>query len=164
MQILTFSIPSQMITEIKILTLRESKKEYNSCKDPENVTKFWRQQVTKAPWYDSEKEMLVVLLLDSKLNVRSFNLVSMGIVNQTMLHVREVFRPAIVASAVHIILAHNHPSGNPEPSPDDIRATKDLVKAGAILGIPLLDHVIVGEESPECPKGFASLKESGVLS
>jgi len=71
---------------------------------------------------------------------------------------REVFRPAaIIAGAAAIVLAHNHPSGNPEPSKDDIVASRRLQEAGDILGVPLLDHVIVGRRSRRHPSGLSSL-------
>jgi DNA repair protein RadC len=73
------------------------------------------------------------------------------------------FREAIACSAAHLILVHNHPSGDPKPSPDDIRTTHELVQAGRIVGIPILDHVIVGRSSKTNPSGFISLKESGLL-
>jgi DNA repair protein RadC len=108
-------------------------------------------------------EVLMALALDSKLRlVRRFE-ISRGLLNQTLVHAREVFREAIAVSAAHVVLAHNHPSGDPRPSPDDIRATRELSRAGELLGIPLVDHVIIGRPSVSNPQGYVSLKELGVL-
>jgi DNA repair protein RadC len=99
------------IQEIKVLTLRSVEIEYNTMSTPGALADFWRSQVTNCAWYDTEKEQLVVFCLDSKLRLKAFNLVSMGLANQTLLHAREVYRPVIVAAAAHAILLHNHPSG-----------------------------------------------------
>ena len=82
-------------------------------------------------------------------------LISRGTLNASLVHPREVFRPAILASAAAIILVHNHPSGDPEPSDEDVSLTKRLVKAGEILGIEVLDHLVVAK------RGFVSLRARG---
>jgi len=83
--------------------------------------------------------------------------VSIGTLTMSLVHPREVFEPAIARSAAHIILAHNHPSGDPEPSHEDIRVTEQLQEAGKILGIAILDHVVVASA------GFKSMKSCGLL-
>jgi len=80
-----------------------------------------------------------------------------GSLNASIVHPREVFREAVKRSAASIICAHNHPSGNPAPSPEDIEVTKRLQEAGQIMGIELLDHVIIGDHQ------FISLKEKGYM-
>lgn len=112
----------------------------------------------------SSVEVLYGLALDSKLRLIRAYEISSGLLNQTLVHAREAYREAIAASAAHLVIVHNHPSGDPKPSPDDIRATKELQQAGRIIGIPLLDHVILGKVSNSNPRGFISLKESGFLS
>lgn len=108
-------------------------------------------------------EVLYGIALDSKLRlIRCYEITS-GLLNQTLVHAREVFREAISASAAHIILVHNHPSGDPKPSPDDIQTTQDMIRASRLLGIPLLDHLILGRSSEENPKGYVSLKEMGIV-
>lgn len=92
----------------------------------------------------TDREGFVVIHLDSRHHVRSVELASIGSLNASIVHPREVFKAAILANASAIIVAHNHPSGDPEPSNEDIAITKRLGKAGEILGIDLLDHVIVG--------------------
>ena len=78
-----------------------------------------------------------------------------------LVHAREVFRTAILAAASAVILAHNHPSGDPAPSEADIKVTRDLIRAGQLLKIEVLDHVILGRPTPERAKDFSSLRELG---
>lgn len=106
---------------------------------------------------DAKKEHLKSLILSTKNQVLKIHTVSIGILDSSLVHPREVFRDAIVASAAAIIVAHNHPSGDPTPSAEDRRITQRLAEAGQILGIELLDHVILGDNQ------FVSLKERGVL-
>ena len=108
-------------------------------------------------------EVLFGLALDSKLRLLRCYEVSRGILNQTLVHPREVFREAIASSAGHLVLAHNHPSGDPTPSAEDMKATRDMVNAGRVLGIPLIDHVILGHPTSSNQRGYVSLKESGML-
>jgi DNA repair protein RadC len=91
--------------------------------------------------------------LDTKNRLLSWETVSLGTLSTSVVHPREVFKGAILANAASIILCHNHPSGDPKPSAEDIAITKRLAEAGKILGIDVLDHIIFGEE------GFVSLKE-----
>jgi DNA repair protein RadC len=92
-----------------------------------------------------ERENFFVLLLDGRHRVRARELVSVGTLNSSLVHPREVFRPAIRAAAAAIVCAHNHPSGDPTPSAEDIAVTKRLRQSGELLGIPLLDHVVIGD-------------------
>lgn len=104
-----------------------------------------------------DRENFVVLLLDTKNRVIGINTVSVGTLNSTIVHPREVFKPAILANANAIILGHNHPSGDTTPSQADIDITKNLVEAGKILNIEVLDHIIVGHDR------FTSLQEKNLL-
>lgn len=90
-----------------------------------------------------QREHFVVLLLNARHEVHSRETVSVGSLNASIVHPREVFRPAILAGAASIVLVHNHPSGDPEPSEEDLTITKRLVQVGDLLGIGVLDHVIV---------------------
>lgn len=99
------------------------------------------------------KEQFHVLLLNTANQIFRETLVSEGSLNASIVHPREVFRLAVIESAASIIVLHNHPSGNPEPSREDIEVTKQLVAAGSMLGIPVHDHVIIAGES------FSSLKQ-----
>jgi DNA repair protein RadC len=106
---------------------------------------------------DLKKEYLKSLLLDSKNRVMKINTVSIGILDSSLVHPREVFKDAIVASAASIIVAHNHPSGDPTPSIEDKRVTQRLYEAGQLLGIDLLDHVVIGDNR------WVSLKQIGAF-
>ena len=150
------------IAELKVVSLFETEKLY-TVDQPVVTSELFNEVIMQAPWFDKEKECLVVVLLDSKLHVKGWNLISIGLQNQTLIHSRECYRAAIVGAAAYIVLIHNHPSGNPSPSADDIRMTSQMKKAGELLGIPLLDHVIMGKVNRDCPKGYISLKEAGLV-
>ncbi len=94
---------------------------------------------------DARQETFTVILLDSKNRYLREETVALGSLNQSIVHPREVFRPAIQGVAASVILLHNHPSGDPSPSEEDVRVTERLVEAGKLLGIRVLDHIIVGD-------------------
>ncbi|MGD0016534.1 MAG: DNA repair protein RadC [Verrucomicrobiia bacterium] len=104
-----------------------------------------------------------VLLLNTKHALIKVSEVSRGSLNASIVEPREVFRDAIATSAAAVILAHNHPSGDPTPSAEDVSITKRLVKAGELLGISVLDHVIIGQRTKGRDRDFASLKELGLV-
>ena len=104
-----------------------------------------------------DREHLVLLTLDTKNCINSITTVSIGSLNTSIVHPREVFKTAIISNASSIILAHNHPSGDPTPSKEDINITDRIKESGKILGIDLLDHLIIGDDS------YISLKEKGIL-
>ena len=95
---------------------------------------------------DCDREMMVVLLLDSSLKLIGANIASIGVLNQTYAEPSQIFKPAILANANAVIIGHNHPSGDPTPSQPDREATARAQEAGKILGIKLLDHIIVAYE------------------
>ena len=98
------------------------------------------------PLFDGiDREKFVVLLLDAKHRPIGVNTVSVGSLTASIVSPREVFKPAIVGNAAALLLAHNHPSGDPAPSAEDIELTKRLRDAGELLGIRVLDHVILGD-------------------
>jgi len=99
-------------------------------------------------------ERFVALFLNGKHRIMGFTEVSRGTLTSSLVHPREVFAPALRELAAALIVAHNHPSGDPEPSFEDIEVTKRLSEAGKLLGVPLLDHIIVGEGG-----SFTSLRE-----
>lgn len=94
---------------------------------------------------DSAREHFVGVYLDSRHAVLGFHEVSVGTADQCLVHPREVFLPAVHLSAVAIVVAHNHPSGDPNPSPEDRALTERLKHAGELLGIEVLDHIVVGD-------------------
>lgn len=106
---------------------------------------------------ESKKEHFFVYYLDIKNTIIKKELISLGSLNASIVHPREVFEPAIRNLAAHIILAHNHPSGDPSPSEADIQITKKIVQAGKILDIEVLDHVVIASV------GFTSLKENKLI-
>lgn len=92
-----------------------------------------------------EREVFFVVLLDGRHRVKRVETVSVGTLTTSLVHPREVFLPAVREGAAAIVCAHNHPSGDPEPSADDLAVTRRLLRAARILGVPLLDHVVLGE-------------------
>jgi len=108
--------------------------------------------------FDGEvRERFVVFWLSSANIVTGFEIISEGNLNSSIVHPREVFRGAIVATCANIIIAHNHPSGNPEPSREDINITKKLVEAGKIIDVTVFDHIIFAEGK------YTSLIESRLI-
>jgi len=93
-----------------------------------------------------DKEHFIVIHLNTKNEVVSREIVSIGIMDACIVHPREIFRTAIMQNAQRIILAHNHPSGDPTPSEEDLRMTRKLIDVGDLLGIEVLDHIIVGKD------------------
>jgi DNA repair protein RadC len=94
---------------------------------------------------DEPSEVFAMLCMSTKQRVLAYHEVSRGTLDSTLVHPREVFRAAILANAATIVVCHNHPSGDPTPSPDDFALTTRLVAAGELLGIPVVDHIVVGD-------------------
>lgn len=105
-----------------------------------------------------DREHFVGLYLDSANKLIGIHTISIGILNSSLVHPREVFKLALMMNAASIIVAHNHPSGNAEPSGEDIKLTRQLAEAGKIMGIPIHDHLIVTDHN-----GFTSFAERGLL-
>lgn len=106
---------------------------------------------------EEAQEVFGILILNTKHKIVAVHEISRGSLNSSIVHPREVFKPAVLHNAAAIICFHNHPSGDPKPSGEDIEITKRLVEAGKIMGIEILDHIIVGDD------GYTSLKERGVM-
>jgi DNA repair protein RadC len=121
-------------------------------KDPESVVKAIRASIK-----DKAKEHFKLILLNPRNKIIGISTISIGTLNASLVHPREVFKDAIMHTAASVVLAHNHPSGDPEPSEDDITITKRLIEAGKILGVEVIDHIIVGKN------GFFSFKEKGLI-
>lgn len=94
---------------------------------------------------DEKQESFFIILLDTKNNIISVEKISLGILDASIVHPREIFKPAIKNSASRIILVHNHPSGDPQPSEEDLSITRKLIDVGELIGIEVLDHVIIGD-------------------
>lgn len=146
--------PAKRINIISIKMVREASVLYDirkidSPKDGAELGKRFLQ--------DLDREQLIVCCLDTKNQPTAINVVSVGSLNTSIVHPREVFKPAILSNSASIILFHNHPSGDPEPSKEDISISERIKESGIILGIKLIDHIIIGNDS------YCSLKERGVV-
>ena len=115
------------------------------------------QELLSSFLQDKDREALILCCLNAKNQPTCINLVSIGSLTSSLVHPREVFKAAILSNAFSIIIAHNHPSGNSSPSQEDYAITKRIQEAGKILGIPLLDHIIIGDNT------YTSLKETGTI-
>lgn len=132
--------------EYKVVALREclTPQELTLCDAPQPAADYWRRHVESHPYFNPECECFVVLILNTRRRVKGHYLVSIGIQDTILVHPREVFRLALITSASAIVLMHNHPSGDPTPSEADIKVTRDLIRAGQLLKIEVLDHVVIG--------------------
>ncbi len=132
--------------EYKIVALREcpTPESLRICENPEQVAEYWQLHIASNPYFNAECECLAVLMLNTRRRVKGHYLVSIGTLDTILVSPREVFRAAVIAGAAAIVLAHNHPSGDPAPSEADIKVTRDLIRAGQLLKIEVLDHVITG--------------------
>jgi DNA repair protein RadC len=130
--------------KIKSLEIREI--EYSYDKRPKISGMDDVIKTVKPLIADQNKEFFIALFLNTKNGIIKQEVVSVGSLNANIVHPREVFRTACMVSASSIIVAHNHPSGDPAPSREDIEITKKLAEAGKMIGIELLDHVILGQD------------------
>jgi DNA repair protein RadC len=134
--------------ELALLTLREQPLPADMLltDTPDKAAEFWHAAIASQPRFNPEVENFAVLFLNTRRRVKGFQIVSQGTADTLLVHPREVFRVAIVASAAAVVLLHNHPSGESTPSEADIKVTRDLIRAGQLLKIEVLDHVIIGRE------------------
>lgn len=123
-----------------------------TIRSPKDIAEFMREDMRYL-----QKEHFVCLFLNTKNQILAKETLSMGSLNASIVHPREVFRAAIKCSSASIVCVHNHPSGDPTPSPEDVNLTARLVEAGSIIGIDVLDHVIIGDQR------YISLKEQGLM-
>jgi DNA repair protein RadC len=143
-----FTLAQRMAREIRV--------ESPVLDKPELIADMLREEARV-----NQVETFYVLLLNTRRRLIRIEKISHGTLDTILIHPREVFKAAIGASASAIIVAHNHPSGDPSPSEADIRATRDLIRAGQVLKIDVLDHVIIGTRSDTRPKDFVSLRDLG---
>ena len=144
--------------EWKIVSLRETAPDdLPACEIPQQAVDYWRSHIASAPHFNPEVECVAVLLLNVKLRIRGHHLVSIGCLNETMSHPREVFRAAVIGAAYAVVMMHNHPSGDPTPSQADRQITRTLVEAGRILRINVTDHIIIGHNR------HCSFREAGLI-
>jgi DNA repair protein RadC len=132
--------------EYKVMALRECPvpSDLLTCETPDHAVAYWRIHIQTHPYFDPERECLVVLLLNVRKRVKGHHLVSIGTMDTLLVSPVAVFRVAVVASAASIVIMHNHPSGDPTPSDADIKVTRDMIRAGQLLKIEVIDHIVVG--------------------
>jgi len=135
------------------IVVREDAPEWVNCRftSPRQIYEMFQNLALEA------KEHFITLHLDGKNRIACFDRVSVGSLNQTIVHPREIFKTALLSSAAAIVLIHNHPSGDPTPSREDLEITRRIKEAGELLGIRVLDHIIVGNGQ------FLSMTEGGLL-
>ena len=132
-------------TQWKVVALRETPLTTPPIADsPEDCVAYWRTHIAASPDYSDERESLYILHLNARRRVTGFHLAAHGLLDTILTDARSVFRAAIVANAAAIVLMHNHPSGDSAPSECDVKVTRDLIRAGQLLKIEVLDHVIIG--------------------
>ena len=143
--------------EFKVVTLREcpTPDDLMLCDTPDKAAQYWRMHVPEHPYFNPECECFVVLVLNTRRRVKGHYLVSIGTLDTILVHPREVFRLALMTSASAIVLIHNHPSGESAPSEADIKVTRELIRAGELLKIEVLDHIVMGNGN------FSSLRALG---
>lgn len=135
----------------KRISMQKAYKELNFS-NPDSIAKYYMEEMRH-----NKVEVLLAMYLDSKNNLIKDKIITKGSVNQTLAYPREVFYEAIKLGCASVIIMHNHPSGSSKPSKEDIAITKRFVEAGKLLGIPLLDHIIIGDQN------FTSLKQLEVF-
>ncbi|MDF2541988.1 MAG: hypothetical protein K0S47_1706 [Herbinix sp.] len=140
------------IAELTKRMAKETHKEQLKLVTPQSVADYFMQDMRHLT-----TEQVLLLMMDSKNRIIKDMVISTGTVNTSIMPTREVFLSALKYEAVNIILLHNHPSGDPTPSSEDIRVTKRIKEAGNLIGITLMDHIIIGDNR------YISLKEQGLI-
>ncbi len=147
------------MTRINFYTLKMVKEDSVPYEVPviKSPTEVYQAAKQLLALHEKPQEHFCILCLNTKNKIVGVHTISIGSLNASIVHPREVFKAAILNNASRIICLHNHPSGDPEPSKEDIEITRRLVEAGEILGIEVLDHVIIGEQR------YLSMKERGLM-
>ncbi|RLQ93632.1 RadC family protein [Falsibacillus albus] len=144
--------PAKRVNIVSLKLVKENSFLYpeRNVRSPEDAYKLLKQFLVEV-----DREYFIVVCLDTKNQPTTINVCHIGSLNASIVHPREVLKPAILSNSASVIVAHNHPSNDPTPSREDIEVTKRLVEAGKIIGIDVLDHLVV------CADKFISLKEKG---
>jgi len=152
---LTKKQPSKRVDIVSLKLVREASTLYPTRKinAPEEAAALLEKFIG-----DSDRETVIAVYLNTKNEPVALHTVSVGTLSSSLIHPRELFKGALLANAAALVLGHNHPSGNPEPSREDLEITRRLAQAGELLGIELLDHIIIGSEGR-----YISLKGKGHL-
>ena len=146
------AIKIRCLTEITLRMARERCAERLSFDDPQTIADFYMES-----FRHRERETVMLLLLDSRFHLIEEHILSVGTVSASLLSSREVFIKAVRDKAVQVLLLHNHPSGDCRPSPRDERLTGQIAEAGRLLDIPLIDHIVIGDNT------YFSFREAGML-
>ena len=147
--------PRKRVSVIRTQVVKERTMLYNTRRF---TTPKEASQAVQEIYQYADREMVVIMSLDSKQAPLSLEIISVGSVNASIIDMRNVFKNAILSNAVNIICFHNHPSGVCEPSKEDISVTKRIKEAGHLLGINLIDHIILGDNG-----NYKSLSELGLM-
>lgn len=151
------NIPAKRVNVVSVKLVRESSVMYEPPRYVNTPPQDAARLVEEFLVY-SDREKVVAICLDVKNQPTAISTISMGTLHSSLVHPREVFKAAILSNAAGFILAHNHPSGELTPSKDDISVTERIKKAGELLGIDLLDHIIVGDG-----QRYTSFREQGLM-
>ncbi|MGJ9385805.1 JAB domain-containing protein [Salipaludibacillus sp. CF4.18] len=145
--------PAKRVNIVSVKLVREASLLYKNRRiaSPSDAWELFKEYLDGV-----DREHFVVMALDTKNQPTAIHTCHIGWLNASIVHPREVMKVGILSNAASLILGHNHPSNNPEPSQEDIAVTKKLIEAGKMMGIEILDHVIV------CDESFVSLKEKGL--
>ncbi|ERI10403.1 JAB domain-containing protein [Aneurinibacillus aneurinilyticus] len=146
--------PAKRVNIVSLRLIKEDSFLYHerNVKSPKDAYRLLKRFLI-----DVDREYFLVVCLDTKNQPTAINVCHIGSLNASIVHPREVLKPAILSNSASIIVAHNHPSNDPTPSREDIEVTNRLVEAGKIIGIGVLDHLVI------CSDSFVSLKEKGYV-
>ena len=147
-------------SEFKICRLNDAPLHPATLDNPQSIVDYLRASLPDSVAYRPDTENFIVVHLSTRKKPIGFEVISNGTLDTLLVHPREVFKSAIIANSAAIILCHNHPSGDPSPSDADITVTRNLIKAGQLMQIQVIDHVILGR-SENGGKGWSSLRELG---
>jgi DNA repair protein RadC len=111
---------------------------------PEKLVDYWRGFIEKNPYHNPDAECFVVVMLNTRRKIKGHHVVTHGTKDTLLVSPAEAFRAAVIANAAAVVLMHNHPSGEASPSEADIKVTRDMIRAGQLLKVEVLDHVIIG--------------------
>jgi DNA repair protein RadC len=147
--------PSFRIPGLKVSVIRDGsiQSDAETLEEPSRVADLARRIIG-----DDEREHFLAFFVDARNRVKGYSVISIGTLSASLVHPRETYRPAIINGAAGVIVVHNHPSGDCSPSDDDRETTRRLKRAGEVVGVPLLDHVIIA-----APSGYVSFRERGLL-
>ena len=162
MKIESFCYTKGATARINVCFVNEDNFGVSPADTPESLADFWRKIVATQADFEPEKESVIVVMLDTRLSPFAWHRVSLGTVNESSCHPREVMRPVIVSGAAGFAILHNHPSGDPSPSRGDERITRMMVEVAKIMDIQFIDHVIVGRPAPG-RASYYSFREGGLI-